>query len=135
MLTVQHQARTLGTDVFDLRFTIFLYNSRASSSVVSAPTLLSMTSPYWLRHRYVDMAPFDLDGSRNSRVFVNSLFSAPGKRTLHTVSYEVHSKTLVPYFSALAVEATPRHCHAGALTVREALHGVESLWSRSRRAE
>lgn len=66
---------------------MFLYNSRASSSVVSAPTLLSMMSPYWLRHRYVDIAPFDLDGSRNSSVFVNSLFNAPGKRTLCFVSY------------------------------------------------
>jgi hypothetical protein len=65
-----------------VRLTMFLYSSNASSSVVSAPTLLSMISPYWLRHRYVDMAPLDLDGRRNSRVFVNSLFSAPGKSTL-----------------------------------------------------
>jgi hypothetical protein len=69
----------------DIRVTIFLYNSSASSSVVSAPTLLSMISPYWLRQRYVGIASLDLDGRRKESVFVNSLLRAPGKRTLCAV--------------------------------------------------
>jgi hypothetical protein len=64
------------------RLTMFLYSSRASASSVSAPVAVSMISPYWFRTRYVGMAPFVLEGLRNSSVLVNSLLRAPGNRTL-----------------------------------------------------
>ena len=107
-----------------LRLTMFLYSSRASSSVVSAPIFLSMTSPYWFRHRYVDMASLDLDGCRKSSLLVNSLFSAPGKRTLLAISYMLHPSAhhallhiLLSVGGRSNTSALPRRCsHCGLST-------------------
>jgi len=69
----------------DERVTIFLYSATASSSVVSTPTSLSMTSPYWSMTRNVAMAGSSA-GWRKARVLVKALLSAPGNKTLHAVS-------------------------------------------------
>jgi hypothetical protein len=61
--------------------TIFLYICKASSSSVSTPISLSIISPYWFITRYVGMASC-CDGWMKSSLSVNSLFNAPGKRTL-----------------------------------------------------
>jgi hypothetical protein len=71
----------------------------------------------------------------NSIVFVNSLFNAPGKRTLRVILVShldlFQTKT---HFSAVGVEATPRHvCHGVFAAVLDPLRRVCGLKSRCNR--
>lgn len=80
------------------------------------------------------IASLDLDGRKKDNVFVNSLLRAPGKRTLRFVRLVLVTTADAAYFSALAVEATPRHCH-GVLTAFAAFEAAGSLCGRSLLAE
>lgn len=77
-----------------------------------------------------------VDGVRNSRVFVNSLFRAPGNKTLprKSVYLEARHSTLSSYFSAVGVDATARHdCHTG--TILEACEAFAHNEGRLRAVE
>jgi hypothetical protein len=92
---------------------MFLYSVRASLSSVSTPILLSTTSPYWFKTRYVGIALL-VDGRRKSSVFVNSLFKAPGNKTLSSGKLRLQHLFIPAYFSAFGVDATLRRvCHTG----------------------
>lgn len=80
------------------------------------------------------IASLDLDGRRNESVFVNSLLRAPGKSTLRSFSLDLSRSYHIAYFSALAVEATPRHCR-GVLKAVDTFVVAVNLCGRSRLAE
>jgi hypothetical protein len=72
----------------------------------------------------------------NSIVFVNSLFRAPGNSTLRTLLVSHLDLFQVDtHFSAVGVEATPRHvCHGVFAAVLDPLRrvcGLKSLCNRN----